>query len=543
MRTAKLMVACAVAAVLAGCGADEISSPGTGGNITINNPPAVAPPAVTPPTSALVVPAAGCPTIANNPGLRDDGTITGPTGTYRVCSLPAVIARNSQLARIAGLLYALDGRVDVGQDCGPQVAPAGTASPCKATATATTEANGITLTIDPGVIVFAKTGVSWLAINRGHKINAVGTADKPIVFTSRDNVLGLTTDDSQGQWGGVVLLGRAPITDCAAPGATPGTIACERQTEGAVDPSLFGGATPADNSGKLSYVQIRYSGYVLSANSELQSLTLEGVGSATTVDHIDAHNSSDDGFEVFGGRVNLRYFVLTGADDDNVDVDTGYQGTIQYVIAVQKTSGTADSMVELDTAGTNSTTDETQVPRTNLKLANFTFIHVNPASGNGAALRFRGRADATLVNGIVTSPMPALRLDGPAILTADPSIQKLGPPVFKSVVFQSGAAAGAFRAGDGGVTAQQAADVFNVAGANNNAAFTSSLTNKFINGANETAVVATDPKTVDAAFATTTYIGAVKDASDTWYAKWTCNSATADFGTDATSCTSLPSLN
>ena len=108
--------------------------------------------------------------------------------------------------------------------------------------------------------------------------------------------------------------------------------------------------------------------------------------------------------------------MLTGADDDNVDVDTGYQGTIQYVIAVQKTSGSADSMVELDTAGTNSTTDETQVPRTNLKLANFTFIHLNPASGNGAALRMRGRADATLVNGIVTSPMPALRLDGPAIL-------------------------------------------------------------------------------------------------------------------------------
>ena len=113
-------------------------------------------------------------------------------------------------------------------------------------------------------------------------------------------------------------------------------------------------------------------GYVLSGNSELQSLTLGGVGSGTTIDHIDSHNSSDDGFEIFGGRVNLRYFVITGADDDNIDVDTGYQGTIQYVIAVQKTSGAADSMIELDSPGTNSTTDETQTPRTNLKLANFT---------------------------------------------------------------------------------------------------------------------------------------------------------------------------
>jgi hypothetical protein len=384
--------------------------------------------------------------------------------------------------------------------------------------------------------------VSWLVVNRGHQINAAGTADRPIVFTSRDNVLGLATDASQGQWGGVVLLGRAPITDCLAPGATPGTVACERQTEGAVDPALFGGATPADNSGTMRYVQIRYSGYVLSGNSELQSLTLGGVGSATKIDHIVSHNSSDDGFEIFGGRVNLRHFVVTGADDDNVDVDTGWQGTIQYLIAVQKTTGAADSMIELDTAGTTATTDETQVPRTNLKLANFTLVHLNPSSGNGAAMRMRGRADATLVNGIVTSPIASLRLDGPAILAADPAIQKLGPPVFKSVVLQS-ANGTPFRTGDGGVTVQQASDTFNVAGNNNNSAFTSTLTNTFINGANETAVVATDPKTVDALFDTTTYVGAVKDAADTWYANWTCNSAVASFGATGMACTSLPSLN
>jgi hypothetical protein len=234
--------------------------------------------------------------------------------------------------------------------------------------------------------------------------------------------------------------------------------------------------------------------------------------------------------------------VITGADDDNIDVDTGYQGTIQYVVAVQKTSGAADSMIELDTAGTNATTDETQVPRTNLKLANFTLIHRNAASGNAAAMRFRGRADATLVNGIVTSPIAALRLDGPAILTADAAIQKLGPPVFKSVVLQS-ALASAFRAGDGGVTVQQATDTFNVNGNNNNAAFTNSLTGGFINGANETAAVSTDPKTVDAAFDTTAFIGAVRNATDNWYAGWTCNSVTADFGTTGTACTSLPSLN
>ena len=525
MKTVQWMVVGAVAAALAGCGADEIASPGSGGNITINNPPAATPVVPTPPVSTLVTPAAGCPTIENDPGLRDDGTVSGPTGVYRVCALPARFTRNTTLNRVPGLLYALDGRVDVGTDLG--AAAGGTP---------------VTLSIQPGVAVFAKTGVSWLAVNRGHRINAVGTADRPIVFTSRDNVLGLATDDSQGQWGGIVLLGRAPITDCLAAGATPGTVACERQTEGAVDPALFGGATPADNSGSLRYVQIRYSGYVLSGNSELQSLTLGGVGSGTTISHIQSHNSSDDGFENFGGTVSLRRFVITGADDDNVDVDTGWQGTIQYLLAVQKTSGNADSMIELDSPGTNATTDETQTPRTNLKLANFTFVHRNAASGNGAAIRMRGRADATLVNGVVSTPMAALRLDGAAILTADPAIQKFGPPVFRSVLLHS-TGANAFRNGDGGVTAQQVTDLFAAAGSNNNAAFTSTLSGTFVNGANEAAAVATDPKSLDASFDTTNYVGAVKDAADTWYAGWTCNSATASFGTASTACTSLPSLN
>jgi hypothetical protein len=540
MKTVRLMVAGIVAAGVAACGADEIVSPGSGGNITINNPPPVGGGNGNGngngPGGDLVEPAAGCPTIANNPGLRDDGTISGPTGTYRVCALPARFTASSTLPRLPGLLYALDGRVDVGCDLGPGAATL----PAGAACTSTTP---VTLTIEPGVVVFAATGTSWLAVNRHNRIEAVGSAERPIVFTSRDNVQGLNNDASQGQWGGLVLLGRAPITDCAAAGATPGTVQCERQTEGAVDPALFGGATPDDNSGSLRYVQIRYSGYVLSGNSELQSLTLGGVGTGTQISHIQSHNSSDDGFENFGGTVHLRRFVITGADDDSIDVDTGYRGTIQYLLAVQKESGAADSVIELDSPGANATTDERQVPRTHLKLANFTLVHRNPASGNGAALRFRGGADASLVNGIVVSPMAALRLDNTAggvdILGTDSTVQKAGAPLFQSVVLQS-AAASPF-SGSGGITAQQVGDAF-LAGGTSNAAFTSSLVNGFINGANESAVTATDPKTIDPAFDSTTYIGAVRDDSDNWYAGWTCNSATVDFGSASGSCTSLPAL-
>jgi hypothetical protein len=520
-RLIPLLSACAA---LAACGAESIDSPGTGGNITINNPPAApAPaPAPTPSGPALVTPANGCPTVDDPVGLADRGTITGPTGTYRVCELPARITRSTTLARLPGVLYSLNGRVDVGTDLGatpptPAVAP-------------------IVLTIQPGVVIFASSGASWLAVNRGQRINAAGTATQPIVFTSRDNVLGLANNDSQGQWGGVVLLGRAPITDCTvAPAATPGTAACERQTEGAVDPAFFGGATPTDNSGTMRYVQIRYSGFVLSGDSELQSLTLGGVGSGTTISHIHSHNSSDDAFENFGGRVNLRNFVLTGADDDNIDADTGWQGTIQYVIAVQKTTGNPDSMIELDSANPL----EAQEPRTNLQLANFTFVHRNSASGNQAAMLFRGGADASLVNGVVVSSMPCLRLNGANILGAAGSIPgKLGPPVFRSVAMQCG---GATFVGTSGVTAQQVADLFN-GGANNISTFTATLANGFVNGANETARTAIDPKTINAAFDTTTYIGAVRDATDTWYQGWTCNSTTATLTPNGTACTSLPSI-
>jgi len=520
MKSAYWLPATAILAALGGCGADEISSPGNSGNITINNPPAQAPAPPPPPAApTLVTPASGCPTITDPAGLHDAGTITGPTGEYRVCELPSRFTVSTTLERFAGLLYSINGRVDVGLDRG--AAPTADAA--------------VVLTVRPGVVLYGATGTSWLVVNRGNRISAVGTATSPIVFTSRDNVLGLANDDSQGQWGGVVLLGRAPITDCTvAPAATPGSVNCERQTEGAVDPAYFGGATADDNSGTIDYVQIRYSGYVLSGNNELQSLTLGGVGSATTIGHFHSHNSSDDGFEIFGGRPTLRRIVITGADDDNIDVDTGYQGTLQYVIAVQKTSGNPDSMIEQDSA--NALEDNT--PRTNMRLANFTFVHRNPASSNNAAMLFRGKSDATLVNGVITSPMACLRLNGTNILTADAPNQKLGPPVFQSVVMQC--AATQF-VGSGGVTAQQVADVFN-AGTNNNASFTATLSGTFINGANETAAVATDPKTLDTAFDTTTYVGAVQNAADTWYAGWTCNSAVATFDTTSTACTSLPPL-
>ncbi|MDZ7588680.1 MAG: hypothetical protein U5J78_05945 [Parasphingorhabdus sp.] len=381
------LLATASASLLAACGANDIASPGTGGNITINNPPAPAPPPPPPPSptpTPTITPAAACPGTLLAQGGQDAGTITNPdTGTYRVCSLPSRITANLALPKISGLIYQLSGRVDVGTDGGPTPSAADT---------------NVTLTIDPGVILFGGTGVSWLAVNRGNRIQAVGTPTQPIIFTSRSNILGINDINSSGQWGGVVLLGRAPITDCAAPGATPGTIACERQTEGAVDPALYGGATANDNSGRMSYVQIRYSGFVLSSNSELQSLTPQGVGSATILDHIMSYNSSDDGVEAFGGRVHLNYFVSIGAEDDNLDTDVGTKANFQFGILVQR-AGVGDAMVEADSD--NSADGDN--PRQNTLVSNFTHLQRSIGNSNQASILLRGGTDYTLANTVLDS--------------------------------------------------------------------------------------------------------------------------------------------
>ncbi|MDI1295728.1 MAG: hypothetical protein PSY12_07555, partial [bacterium] len=198
-----------------------------------------------------------------------------------------------------------------------------------------------------------------------------GTAAAPIVFTSRENVLGTATDQSSGQWGGIVLLGRAKITDCQAPAAAPGTTACERDTEGTSN-ALYGGATDTDSSGRMSYVQIRYSGFVLADGKELQGLTPSGIGTGTVIDHIQIHNSSDDGIEIFGGAANLKYLVFTGNEDDNLDTDVGFRGTAQFIISAQRDGNNiGDTFLETDSNGstTNTNAGEDALPRQYLKVA------------------------------------------------------------------------------------------------------------------------------------------------------------------------------
>ncbi|AOR77033.1 hypothetical protein [Novosphingobium resinovorum] len=528
-----LLMGCSALA-LAGCGADDIASPGNGGVVVNPNPTPTPAPTPTPGTGTVVA-ADSCPTIAATGGLTNGGVLPGPEGTWRICTLPALIDKSTSLPKLAGVLYRINGRVDVGCDGGfkaPTAAAPFTTTTATCASRSLTADTNVTLTIDPGVILYGEntSEAAWIAVNRGNKINAEGTADKPIIFTARENVVGTASESTNGKWGGIVLLGRGVVTDCNY-GATNASLAshtCERDTEGAVAKAVFGGIDNTYNAGIMKYVQIRYSGYLLSDGKELQALTTEGIGSGTTLDYVQSVNSSDDGMEFFGGKVQFKHYIAVNADDDSLDIDTGLEGYFQYVLLLQK-SGQGDALMEIDTGG-----KEEETPRQKTIVANFTAIQPVTSSNNEgsdkASTLIRGNSDITWVNGIINTPNnECLSLQGtgttPATLKAYSTVMTCGTPKY---------------IGGGSYNATSAAAVFGSGSNLNNDAFTSTLTNTFVNGSAESGVAGyTGLKALSSFFDQVTYIGAVKDAADVWYKGWTCDTATAPFGSGQ-ACTALP---
>ncbi|RIV85906.1 hypothetical protein [Aurantiacibacter zhengii] len=518
-----LILGCSALA-LSACGAEEIASPGTGGNVIINNPPATPTPSPTPTSAPRITPAAGCPTISDPQGLTDEGTISNSAGDeWRVCATPERFDVSSTLRQIDGLLYRLPGQVNVGTDGGP--------APDASDGASDTD---VELTIEPGVIIYA-SGSSFLNVTRGNSIDANGTADRPIIFTSRDNVVGLNNANSSGQWGGVVLSGRAPVTDCFEPAAAPGSVDCERQVEGAAAPSFFGGATPNDSSGSMSYVQIRYSGFVLSGDNELQSLTTGGIGSGTELSHIQSVNSSDDGVEFFGGIVNIKNLIVAGAEDDSLDTDTGVKANMQFVIAAQR-QGIGDTIIEAD----SSNGLEDQTPRQNTTISNFTFIQ---RRAGDQVVRIRGGADYGLYNGVIfdaSTSTPCIRIDDEeTIRAANAGLDDVGTVRFNSVALDCTTN---FRNGsNGGASATQAEAIFD-AGTGNNKDYTHTIVNGYLNGnSEENYTPIFDIVALSSFFETVDFIGAVSP-SDDWTQGWTCDSAAVSFGNNTGQCTEIPVL-
>lgn len=275
----------------------------------------------------------------------------------------------------------------------------------------------VTLTVDPGVHVRADDS-GTLLISRGSKILAEGTLDSPITFSSvKDDDF-----DGEGEWGGIVVQGFAPQYDLgnkAVCYGDTGTV-CNVAGEGFGDGKYYyGGDNAADNSGILKYVRIAEGGLVAAANSEINGLTLMGVGHETELEYIQVHGNKDDGIEWFGGTVNLKHAVLTNNDDDDIDFDQGYKGNIQHVIVRKHPTKTAPTGSN-DPRGieANSSGDEA-VKETEAVLANITIIgsqvnrsvNAEGGGGNEPGIRLRGDVTTQIWNSAVTNFYDCVRTD------------------------------------------------------------------------------------------------------------------------------------
>jgi len=243
-----------------------------------------------------------------------------------------------------------------------------------------------TLTIEPGTRIEGEQG-AVLVITRGAKIMAVGTAAEPIVMTSRQA-------NTPGYWGGLLVLGAAPIN--VNVNATPASNEATFEAfSSAIPEGKYGGDNPADNSGKLKYVRIEFGGFEFITDREFNNLSLAGVGSGTEIDYVQVHQGNDDGCEVFGGRVNLKHLVISQNGDDGLDTDNGWQGNAQFVI-VQDVApqGTREDSngYESDNHGTSASYEAD--PRTLPTVSNVTLIgkhdYTVPARSHFAGVLRRG---------------------------------------------------------------------------------------------------------------------------------------------------------
>ena len=249
--------------------------------------------------------------------------------------------------------------------------------------------DGAKLIIQPGTTIISDISEKGaLCIERGAQIFAEGTSSKPIIFTSGKPV----GERTPGDWGGIVILGRAKTNRTSEP-----TI------EGGIG-KPYGGTNDLDNSGVLRYVRIEYAGIAAMPNSEINALTLGGVGSGTILENIQTIYANDDAFEFFGGTVNGKNLYAYATADDDFDFDFGYTGTITNGVAKRDPqfvdSGDAGNGVECDNDGTGSLAQ----PYTHPKLFNMILVGPNVSTSlanHNLGLRFRRATQFTMKNSIV----------------------------------------------------------------------------------------------------------------------------------------------
>jgi hypothetical protein len=416
-------------------------------------------------------------------GLANAPSSTCPVGSG---SLPPVTAGGNRLCVLTGTVtnqdihltnnfdYILSGAVFIGGD----------------------NKDSASITIDPGVTVYGESGNDFLVIRRGSKIHVNGTPSAPVIMTSGNDAS--ATASTRGQWGGLIINGNAPINGCSE-----GTAVCEAEGEGST--GLYGGNNPDDSSGNLNYLQVKYAGFEITPDNELNGIAFQGVGRGTVVDYVQVHNNSDDGVEFFGGTVDAKHLYLSGIGDDSVDWTKGWTGRLQHVVVVQTDRG--DQGIEADSNSSN----RDSLPRAKPTISNITLIG-NSNTDQGMLLR--EGTGAVLSNLIVTGfGDDCIDIDhAETFAAAGGSIAGLNGTL--SINSAIASCTTTFR--------EEAGDAFTVqawfeAGSNNsttNPGMTSYINSTVANGITPTAP--SDPW-----FDTTDYIGAVKDSASDWTVGWT----------------------
>lgn len=255
-------------------------------------------------------------------------------------------------------------------------------------------ASGTTLTIPAGLTIKAQpVGVNaYIAIQQGAQINAVGTSSAPIVLTSNSSSPGA------GDWGGLVICGRAPINSTAD--------GSEDTATSEVGGLSYGGNSPADNSGTVQYLRIEYAGGAIDGNAELNGLSLYGVGNGTVIDHIQIFEGSDDGVEFFGGTVNVSQVAVVNCEDDSIDWTEGFTGSLTDVYVQHGTSH--DKAFECDGYNTDFSNEGGYFSAPT--ITNVTVIGTGAAGTE--AIRLREGTQGIFTNVVVTDFEEAFDLDG-----------------------------------------------------------------------------------------------------------------------------------
>lgn len=265
--------------------------------------------------------------------------------------------------------------------------------------------NGATLTIDPGTVIIGQPGSeppSVLVITRNGKIRAEGTRSRPIIMTSAQPF----GERKRGDWGGLILLGRAPVNVDGG----------EFNIEGlpATEDTRYGGNDPEHDCGTLRYVRVEYAGSIFAPNNEANSFTWGGCGTKTVAEYLQASYGLDDSFEWFGGTMNARYLIGGLGADDYLDFQLGYTGKIQFGFFYQDADNPGNRGIESD----NSEYNQGATPLSNPAIYNVTFVGSGVQGfdeANSPGIYLRRGSGGTINNAIVMRfYSTGLHIDGAA---------------------------------------------------------------------------------------------------------------------------------